>query len=83
MSLLVGTPPRNCSLKSKEKEVPPSIIHFPIVDPNNILMRHKRFLKGLEEAKTKEKVEREMTEQEKQEKMVKFKENAAVQRKKI
>jgi hypothetical protein len=40
-------------------------------------LRHKRFLRGLEETKTKEKLEREMEEQEKAEKVNKFKDNAA------
>ena len=52
-------------------------------DPNSILMKHRRFLRGLEEAKTKEKEERDMEEENQQERVKTFKENAANQRKKI
>jgi len=53
------------------------------VDPNNALLKHKRFLKNLEEQRFKEKEEKEREEFEKEEKVVKFKEQAEKQRKKI
>jgi hypothetical protein len=53
------------------------------IDPNSILLRHKRFLKNLE-AQKKEQLEMEMNYQNEQEnKMTKFKETAAQQREKI
>lgn len=53
------------------------------IDPNNILLKHRRFLKTLEEQKVKEKEERERGDMEKEEKKKKFVEAAANQRKKI
>jgi hypothetical protein len=53
------------------------------IDPNNALLKHKRFLRGLEEQKVKEKEFRSKEDQEKDEKVKKFKENASNQRKKI
>jgi hypothetical protein len=53
------------------------------LDPNNALVKHKRFLKTLEETKVKEKEEKEAEEAEKEEKVAKFKEVAEKQRKKI
>ena len=53
------------------------------VDPNNALLKHKKFLKGLEEQRVREREEKEMQDNEKEEKVNKFKENAEKQRKKI
>lgn len=53
------------------------------VDPNNALLKHKKFLKGLEEQKVREKEEKEREDAEKEDKVNKFKENAEKQRKKI
>lgn len=53
------------------------------IDPNNALLKHKRFLRGLEEQKVKEKEEREREEQDKEIKVKKFKDNASKQRNKI
>lgn len=47
------------------------------MDPNNILIKHRKFLKGLENQKNKEKEERDRSEQEKEEKKKKFLDNAA------
>ena len=47
------------------------------VDPNSILMKHKRFLKDLEERKVGEKILKEQQEQQNQVKKEKFRENAA------
>jgi hypothetical protein len=53
------------------------------IDPNSILLRHKRFLKNLEATK-KEQMEQEYAFQQDQEgKLNKFKETAALQREKI
>lgn len=48
-----------------------------IVDPNSILQKHRRFLKGLEEVKNKEREEKEMEHATNEEKKKAFKENAA------
>jgi len=53
------------------------------VDPNNALLKHKRFLRTLEEQRAREKEERDREEGQKDEKIAKFKENAEKQRKKI
>jgi hypothetical protein len=53
------------------------------VDPNNALLKHKRFLRTLEDQKLKEKEERSLEDAEKDEKVTKFKDNAEKQRKKI
>ena len=53
------------------------------VDPNNILVKHRRFLKTLEDQKVREKEENEKNQQEREEKKKKFIETAANQRKKI
>ena len=54
------------------------------VDPNNILLKHKRFLKTLEEQKNREKEENDRLESEKEQKKKRFVEAAANhQRKKI
>lgn len=53
------------------------------VDPNNILLKHKRFLRTLEEQKNREKEENERQENEKEHKKKRFVEAAANQRKKI
>ena len=53
------------------------------LDPNNALLKHKKFLRGLEEAKVQERDERDKEDQEKGVKVKKFKENASNQRKKI
>ena len=61
----------------------PNNIFVLIVDPNSILIKHKRFLKTLEGAKTKDREEQERIQQEREEKKLLFKENAANQRQKI
>ena len=48
-----------------------------IADPNSILVRHKKFLRQLEETKTRERDDKNAYEEEKQTKMKSFKENAA------
>jgi hypothetical protein len=53
------------------------------LDPNNALVKHRRFLKTLEEQKLREKEERDREEGDKDVKVAKFKENAEKQRKKI
>jgi len=53
------------------------------VDPNNALLRHRKFLKGLEEQKQKEKEERDKEAAEKGDKVKQFKDIAEKQRKKI
>jgi hypothetical protein len=53
------------------------------VDPNNALLKHKKFLKGLEEQKQKERIEKSREELDKEEKAQKFRDNAEKQRKKI
>ena len=53
------------------------------VDPNNALLKHKRFLRTLEDQKLKEKEERSLEDAEKDDRVTKFKENAEKQRKKI
>ena len=53
------------------------------IDPGNILVKHKRFLRILEEQKVKDREDREREEQEKQDKKKKLMEAAANQRKKI
>lgn len=53
------------------------------VDPNNALLKHKKFLKSLEEQKQKERVEKSREELDKEEKAQKFREIAEKQRKKI
>lgn len=46
------------------------------LDPNNALLKHKRFLRSLEEQKVREREDREREETQKDEKVAKFKENA-------
>ena len=53
------------------------------MDPNNILLKHKRFLRQLEEQKMKEREEQDHHLNEKEEKKKRFLEAAANQRKKI
>ena len=53
------------------------------MDPNNILIKHRRFLKGLEEQKVKEREDKGRGEVEREEKKKRFVEVAAVQRQKI
>ena len=53
------------------------------IDPNNALLKHKKFLKNLEEQRVKDKDEKEIADAEKEEKVTKFKDNAEKQRKKI
>ena len=53
------------------------------VDPNNALLKHKKFLKNLEEQRVKDKEDRAMEDADKEEKATKFKEIAEKQRKKI
>ena len=53
------------------------------IDPNNALLKHKKFLKSLEEQKIREKEDKEREDAEKDEKVQKFKDNAEKQRKKI
>ena len=66
-----------------KKLVPRDVKRKKKLDPNNALVKHKRFLKTLEEQKVKEKEEKEQVEAEKEEKVTKFKEAAEKQRKKI
>lgn len=53
------------------------------VDPNNALLKHKKFLKNLEEKRLKEKEDRATEDADKEEKAAHFKEVAEKQRKKI
>ena len=53
------------------------------VDPNNALLKHKRFLRNLEEQRNRDKEDKDREEYEKEEKVNKFKEQAEKQRKKI
>lgn len=53
------------------------------MDPNNALLKHKKFLKNLEEQRVKDKEDRAMEDADKEEKATKFKEIAEKQRKKI
>jgi hypothetical protein len=53
------------------------------VDPNNALLKHKRFLRNLEEQRLRDKEDKDREEVEKEEKVNKFKEQAEKQRKKI
>ena len=62
--------PRNMAKKKK-------------VDPNNALVKHRKFLRTLEEQRQREKDSKDKEEAEKDEKIAKFKENAEKQRKKI
>ena len=48
-----------------------------LVDPNSILVKHKRFLRNLEDAKTREKEEQDRLNQEREEKKKAFKDIAA------
>ncbi len=54
-----------------------------LVDPNSILLKHKNFLRGLEEKKVKEREDKFKDEQDKEVKTKTFKDNAAAQRQKI
>lgn len=54
-----------------------------IVDPNSILVRHKKFLKQLERQKNVEKEDDYMMQADKENKTKAFKEQAARQREKI
>jgi uncharacterized membrane protein YfhO len=65
------------------KKLAPRITKKKKFDPNNALVKHKRFLKQLEEQRMKEKENKEKEEAENMEKTNKFKENAEKQRKKI
>lgn len=47
------------------------------IDPNNILFKHRRFLKNLEDQKIREKEDQDRAEYEKEEKKKKFLETAA------
>lgn len=53
------------------------------MDPNSILLKHKRFIRGLEEQKQRERQDNELTQQEQDQKKKQFKDQAANQRKKI
>lgn len=53
------------------------------IDPNNALIKHRRFLRSLEENKTKDKEERDLEQKERDERKKKFAEAAAQQRKKV
>lgn len=53
------------------------------VDPNNALLKHKRFLRNLEDQRIRDKEDKDREEFEKEEKVNKFKEQAEKQRKKI
>lgn len=53
------------------------------LDPSNALLKHKKFLRSLEEQRLKEKEEKDREDADKEEKAAKFKENAEKQRKKI
>lgn len=53
------------------------------LDPNSVLLKHRRYLKGLELNKNAIAEGRMMGLQEKENKAIKFKENAAKQRTKI
>jgi hypothetical protein len=66
-----------------KKLVPRDVKRKKKIDPNNALLKHKRFLKTLEEQKIREKEDKEREEHEKEEKSAKFKEQAEKQRKKI
>ena len=66
-----------------KKLVPRDVKRKKKIDPNNALLKHKRFLKNLEEQRVKEREEKQKEEYEKEEKVYKFKEQAEKQRKKI
>ena len=66
-----------------KKLVPRDVKRKKKIDPNNALLKHKRFLRNLEDQRMREKEEREREEYEKDEKVHKFKEQAEKQRKKI
>ena len=66
-----------------KKLVPRDVKRKKKIDPNNALLKHKRFLKNLEDQRLKEREEKEREEYEKEEKVYKFKEQAEKQRKKI
>jgi hypothetical protein len=66
-----------------KKLVPRDVKRKKKIDPNNALVKHKRFLKVLEEQKMREREEKEVIDMEKEEKTHKFKEQAEKQRKKI
>jgi hypothetical protein len=53
------------------------------LDPNNALLKHRKFLKQLEEQRLKDKEEKELADAEKDAQTTKFRENAEKQRKKI
>ena len=53
------------------------------VDPNNALIKHKRFLRNLEDQRNRDKEDKDREDHEKEEKVNKFKEQAEKQRKKI
>jgi len=53
------------------------------VDPNSVLLKHRRYLKGLELHKNAQHEDRMLTLAEKEIKTQKFKENASKQRSKI
>jgi len=53
------------------------------VDPSNALLKHKRFLKNLEEKKSKEKEDKFIVDTQKEIKTKNFKDQAERQRKKI
>ncbi len=66
-----------------KKLVPRDVKRKKKIDPNNALLKHKRFLKSLEEQKQRERDERIISEFEKEEKVNKFKDQAEKQRQKI
>lgn len=53
------------------------------LDPNSVLVKHRKYLKGLELSKNKQMEDQLMELAEKENKTIKFKENAAKQRAKI
>ena len=66
-----------------KKLVPRDVKRKKKIDPNNALLKHKRFLKNLEEQRLKEREDKELEGYQKEDKVVKFKEQAEKQRKKI
>lgn len=82
---LAGTPLPSSSSDPPKKSVSyfkNEFIPF-LVDPNSVLVKHRKYLKGLEVRKTVDQEERMMTLAEKENKTRVFKENAAKQRTKI
>jgi len=53
------------------------------LDPNSVLIKHRKYLKGLEINKNRQVEDQYMDMAEKENKTIKFKENAAKQRTKI